>query len=57
MLHHHRNRSIDAGLLCTDFRKDPVAKRRLKAWLDGIWAAKDLLLVEARKTGRVVEGR
>jgi len=50
-----RLRSIDAGLRGIDFRKDAVAKRRLKTWLDGIWAAKDLLLVEARKTRRVVE--
>ena len=50
-----RLRSIDAGLRGVDFRKDPVAKRQLKAWLGDIWAEKDQMLTKARKTGTVIE--
>jgi len=44
---------IDADLLGIDFRRDAVAKRRLKTWLDALWAEKERLLSEARKRGTV----
>jgi len=46
-----RQRPIDADLLGVDFRKDAVAKRRLKTWLDSLWEEKERLLSEAGKKG------
>ena len=48
-----RTRSIDEDLRGVDFREDPIAKRRLKDWLDTVWAEKDRVLDEARKTADI----
>jgi len=44
---------IDADLLGVDFRRDAQAKRRLKTWLDSLWAEKEELLSDAEKRGTV----
>jgi hypothetical protein len=48
-----RKRSIDEDLRGVDFRQDPISKRRLKDWLDSLWAEKDRMLVQAQKTGKI----
>jgi len=49
-----RQRSIDENLRGVDFRKDSIAKRGLKTWLDSIWADKDRALIEAWRTENAV---
>ena len=41
-------RPIADDLRGINFRDDPIAKRRLKTWLDGLWAEKDRVLASAR---------
>ena len=46
-----RQSVVDSELRGIDFREDRVAKRRLKVWLDALWAEKDRQLVRAHQTG------
>ena len=51
-----RLRLIEDKLRGVDFRESSVAKRDLKDWLNGIWAEKDQMLIDAQKTGALVHG-
>ena len=44
-----RSIPIEHGLRGINFRENRIAKRRLKIWLDTIWAEKDELLARGRK--------
>jgi 1-acyl-sn-glycerol-3-phosphate acyltransferase len=47
---HASLRPIDRDLRGVNFRQDPVAYGRLKAWLDELWAEKNRKLEDARQT-------